>query len=265
LTVAIGLVCANGVIVASDSMAAEGKIARDHQKVNAFHQLPAVWTASGSVYVIEEVAEELCRMEEAIAKNDVMLGHFTTPTPGRVRELLGHHVTSAMKKCYQAALPASTKPDTEHGLRISFPTDFLLLGFGRDGPYFLEIAQNFEMNWHTTPRFYAIGSAGDFAKVASALMAHYIEGEPLDLELGLQLAYRTIETTCKVSSSGVGLPVQLAVADATGARVLTKDEIEPVKESVAGWKQLEAETLRKRPGEPVPPLEKPPQLADQKP
>jgi 20S proteasome alpha/beta subunit len=261
LTVAIGLVCSDGVIVASDSMASDGRIARDQQKVNALSRLPVVWTASGSVYVIEEVTEELVRMEDAVVRNPVQRGHFATPDCAKVRDLLGHHVRDKMRTCYQAAMPTVGKADSVTGLYVAFPTDFLLLGFGTSGAFFLEIARDGQLNWHTVPRFYAVGSAGDFAKVANGLMKHYLEGEPLSVELGLQLAYRTIETTCSVSSSGVGLPVQLAVADANGARVLTTEQIEPVKAAVAGWKKLEAETLRKRPDEPTAPLEQPPQLS----
>jgi len=99
------------------------------------------------------------------------------------------------------------------------------------------------MNWHTEKLFAAVGSGGAFATVARALMEHYTEGGPLPVDLGRQVAYRTIDTTCRVSASGVGLPVQLAVVDDNGARELSPDEVKQVGTEVAGWTQLERETL----------------------
>ena len=58
------------------------------------------------------------------------------------------------------------------------------------------------------------------------------------------VAYRTIETVCNVATGGVGLPVQIAIADSDGARILTGDEIEQIGTGVDRWKRLELETLR---------------------
>lgn len=94
-------------------------------------------------------------------------------------------------------------------------------------------------------------------------MAHYVEGEPLPVDLGLDVAYRTIATTIEVSSQWVGFPVQLAVADKDGARVLESDDVERVKEAVQSWIKVEADTLR-RPA-PKQPLEEPPSLEEEPP
>src|SRR5689334_9954730 len=59
MTVAIGLVCKDGVLVASDSMASDPLTAHNITKVFKLECCPVVWTASGSVYVIEEVKTAL--------------------------------------------------------------------------------------------------------------------------------------------------------------------------------------------------------------
>jgi len=148
-----------------------------------------------------------------------------------------------------------------------FASDFLLLGFAGGTPYFLEVAHDGQLNWHHDAGFYAVGSGGEFASVARALMAHYVEGDDLPVELGLQLAYRTIANTIEVSSQYVSLPVQLAAVDAAGARVLDEGDVERVKQAVQGWMKIEAETLRAQPGgsvEPAP-LEEPPSITDDEP
>jgi hypothetical protein len=115
------------------------------------------------------------------------------------------------------------------------------------------------VNWHTNEGFCAIGSGGAFAAVAQGLMKHYLDGGPLPLQYGMQLAYRTIETACEVSSMWVRVPVQLAIVDKDGPRVLDHAEIEQLKDEVVGWKQLERDTLwRKISDVPAEDLETPP-------
>jgi hypothetical protein len=58
-----------------------------------------------------------------------------------------------------------------------------------------------------------------------------------------KVAYRAIATTCEVSSAYVGLPVQIAVVDSTGSRVLGAEELEEVETAVERWNALEADTL----------------------
>ena len=120
-----------------------------------------------------------------------------------------------------------------------FDTDFLFSGMGGDRKFLLEIASDGQLNWHTDRGFIAIGSGSEFATVAMELMKPYLEEGPLDLELGQIVAYRTIETTCDVSAGLVRVPVQMAVADDSGSRVLDRRELYDVEESVQRWKASE--------------------------
>lgn len=146
-----------------------------------------------------------------------------------------NRIHPTMKACYDSCLPGQNA--------VKFSTDFLLLGYSAGTAWFLEFAADGQVNWHQQAQFCAVGSGGTFATVARALLSHYLEGDPLTLELGMKVAYRTIETTCAVSSAHVSLPVQMAVVDAHGTRLVQPEEIEELKEAVAGWKLLERETL----------------------
>mgnify|MGYP000728299862 CR=1 FL=1 len=244
MTVAIGLVCSDGAVVASDSMSSSGSVARTERKVRALQNVPVVWTAAGSVYVIEEVEAALDDLDQQALRNHEIRADFTVPRPRAARKRLADVVRGAMTQCYQACTPGQQMQPTPRGPRHPFASDFLVLGFANGIPYFLEIAHDGQLNWHHDAGFYAVGSGGEFATVAHALLAHYVEGGRLNVELGMCVAYRTIDTTIRVSSAFVGPPVQLAVVDAGGARVLTDPEVEGVKEVVEGWMNLEAETLR---------------------
>lgn len=256
MTVALGLACEDGVVVASDSMSSSGRVARRGPKVNVIPGLRLAWTASGSQYVIEEASSALEALERDVAQDA-----FLEPRLAEVRaQLAGCVRDDVMRHCYESVMPGLAAPDLARPeSRYPFATDFLLLGFSSETPYFLEIAADGQLNWHE--RFYAVGSGGEFASVAMALMEHYVQGGRLTVEDGVRLAYRTVETTIRVSAALVGQPVQMAVVDARGARVIQhgSDEMTGVEEGVAGWLQTEAESIHWRKSEET--LATPPALA----
>lgn len=241
MTVALGLVCSDGVLVASDSMASDGPVASNAVKVHAFEHQPIVWTASGSVFVIEEAALQLVELEKQVGQNAAVQGAFGEPNLPVIRQNVANCLKQTMAQCYGSALPfgANQQVNGNH----PFITDFVVAGYAQAKPYLLEVARDGQVNWHTDAGFYAIGSGGAFAAVAQGLMKHYLDAGPLPLQYGMQLAYRTIETACDVSSMFVRTPVQVAIVDKNGARVLDHGEIEQLKDEVMGWKQLERDAL----------------------
>jgi len=240
VTVALGLVCSDGVLVASDSMGSSEQTAEHSQKVRTFGRCPALWTASGSVYVMEEVEAEL-KVLDASGTPEAPLRIFGDPQPAAIRKKLAPMVNKVMRAAYATALNVQPA-DPGGAVLIAFPTDFLMLGYAAGTPWFLEIARDGQVNDHTDGGFYAVGSGGHFATVARGLMRHYLT-RPLPLELGKLVAYRAIDTTIQVSSQGIGPPVQIAVCDNSGARVLNDDEIEAVRLGVQGWTVQETESL----------------------
>lgn len=248
MTVAIGLVCSDGVIVASDSMSSSGPTARPKCKVHAVADLGTIWTAAGAVYVIEEVEAVI----NDLANDPNAKQACSQPDFSAIRRLFGQHVRGKLRECYASALPFGTNQLLNNAFH-PFISDFLLLGWSQEKPWFLEIAHDGQMNWHADARFNAVGSGGPFASVAQALMEHYLEGPSVPVDDGLLLAYRTIAATCSVSSGGVGMPVWLAIATQDGARVLTREEVDEVGTSVEGWKLVEKDaftSLRAQPQEP---------------
>lgn len=239
MTVAIGLVCKDGVLVAADSMGSEVSIATVSRKVRPFAKAPCIWTASGSVYVMEEAIPELHKLDSN-GPDSSPLSCLTAPDLGALRNQLKNAIHKSMKTAYASALSATPLPA---GLvPPAFATTFLMLGYAQGTPWFLEFAPDGQINWHTESGYYATGSGGPFATVALGLMQHYVKSE-LSLEDGKLLAFRTIQTTIEVSSGGVGPPVQIAVCDDSGPRVLGDAEMNAVADSVERWKTLESDSL----------------------
>lgn len=239
MTVALGLVCSDGVLVAADSMGSDGPIASVSQKVRAFKNIPGIWTASGAVYVMEEVTSGLNELDND--GNPPPLSLYTTPSPDAIRKRLHGKVNPIMMKAYGTAL--NVAPPTPGGrVAVPFATDFLFLGYSKGIPWFFELSHDGQVNSHVARGFKSVGSGGPFAAVAQALMSHYLVTEPT-LREGLMLAYRAIETTIEVSAAHVGPPVQIAVCDSDGPRILDDDELDALKIEVTRWKELERESL----------------------
>ena len=98
------------------------------------------------------------------------------------------------------------------------------------------------MNWHHDVGFSAVGFGGEFASVAQALMAHYLPSTA-SVDDGVLVAHRAIETTCRASSQWVGLPVWIATATESSARVLTREEIDHIGEDVLAWMRIQQDAL----------------------
>lgn len=241
MTVAIGLVCKDGVLVASDSMASDPQTAHKRTKVFRLDCCPVVWTAAGSVYVIEEVEAALITLDGKRGADGGPPLAFAKPDLTGLRNSLKASIHGAMKKSYESAL--SSAPFPPGAIAVGFETEFIVCGYANGTPWLLDFGRNGQVNWSTTPGFSAVGSGGPFATVAHGLMAHYLAA-PLSLKLGMMVAYRAIETTCEVSRGDVGMPVQIALVDSSGARVLDDDEVREVGDAVSGWKTVEGETLR---------------------
>lgn len=216
MTVAIGMVCQDGVLVASDSMGSSGPIAMRLAKARALSTRPIVWVGAGSTYVAQCV-------ERAIQSHDAD-GH-----PDVTPESLAAALRSVIIEAYGVSSPP---PGTE---RADVSESETLLLEWRDGrPSFVHLRADTAPVDKTGETFHAIGSGHDFAHVAYVALSHYM-AEPLPLHQGLLIAYRIVSIVCEASSWGVGLPVQLAVADDNGARVLSTEEVEQISTGVQRW------------------------------
>lgn len=242
MTVAIGLVCKNGVLVASDSMGSDAQIASESIKVHGFSHNPVIWTGSGSTYVMEEVEAVLRAKVDTADANGSPLQLFAGADEPKIRERLKQFIPTTLRSCYKSGL-GETGTLSPGQMFFPFPTDFILLGWGAGNPWFLEFSHDGQINSHTGRGFYAVGSGGPFASVCHGLIKHYLSTE-VTLDQGMRIAYRAIATTCEVSSGGVAPPVQIAVVDEAGQRVLNRPTIDEVGLLVERWKALEADTLR---------------------
>jgi proteasome beta subunit len=228
VTVILGLRCAEGLVIASDSQATAqlpgGEAVRlDTAKVKRLGK-HILWAGTGA---------EGCsqRVEAAIEPHASKYG--TNQEAGKTAQSI-HAEANQVQRASLASFvqyAQNVRPELWGGI---------FCGWAKDGPWIMEIDLNGGWQFHNP--FAATGSGYAFAHLAIGSVRHY-DPPSQSLDAAKAIAYRAIETTCTVSASGVGLPVQLGVVLESGAKLLSEAELEETQELVNLWKAKEVDTL----------------------
>jgi hypothetical protein len=244
MSVAVGLVCRDGVVAAVSGRPVRGGAGVLDSAVGALSALPVVWASVGSIYVIEDVTTIFRQVDKLAQSEQLTIVHnFKEPRLDQVKQNLGTYIRDPMKKCYESALPGTQPVPTFEGMVHPFATDFLVLGYSSGTPWFIEVANDGRLVWRTGAGHYAAGAGGEAAPLARAILSMSSGGRVLGVEEAQAIAYRTVATTLELSAGISGAPVQIAVADASGARALDADQIAAVAAVVDRWTKAESETL----------------------
>jgi hypothetical protein len=226
--------------------------------VGALSALPVIWSAVGSIYVIEDVGAFVSQLDKlAQSEQLTIVQNFKGPRLDQVKQNLGTYIRDPMKKCYESALPGTQPVPTFEGMVHPFATDFLVLGYANGTPWFVEVANDGRLVWRTGAGHHAVGAGGEAALLARAVLTMYAGGRDVGVEamhaggrdVGVEMAkaiaYRAVMTTLELSAGIPEAPVQIAVADATGARVLGREELAAVRALADRWAEAELETVRR--------------------
>jgi len=85
-----------------------------------FAQQPIVWTASGSVFVIEEAAQQLAELEKQIGLDPGGQASFSTPDLPVIRQNVARFLKNTMAQCYGSALPYGVNQKIPNGPQHPF-------------------------------------------------------------------------------------------------------------------------------------------------
>ena len=246
MSIAIGLACEDGVVAAASGRPVRGGAGVLDSSVGALSALPVIWSAVGSIYVIEDVAAYVSQLDKlAQSEQLTIVQNFKGPRLDQVKQNLGTYIRDPMKKCYESALPGTEPVPTFEGMVHPFATDFLVLGYASGTPWFVEVANDGRLVWRTGAGHHAVGAGGEAALLARAVLRMYAEGRDVGVEMAKAVAYRTVVTTLELSAGIPGAPVQIAVADAAGSRVLGREEVAAVGALADRWAEAEGETVRR--------------------
>jgi 20S proteasome alpha/beta subunit len=245
MTLIVAVACKDAVVVAADSQATElqgtdigAAVRHGTQKIRQLgpHML---WAASGTVGIIQDVEDAL---ERWVAENPSKLNLAAR----RMKPELVKTVAPVVKQAYGEwfAVPG----------RGNMPpaTSVLVAGHTDGHRWILEISEN-GLGEFKEQGFASLGSAYNLAAVAAAMVSEYAPQTRGMIE-GRLLALRVLETAVQAAAFGVGGDPTVAVVDASGAAILGDDDVRQLRDQVAAWRSLEAETLGEFIAKPAPEL-----------
>lgn len=228
MTIAVALLASDGAVLASDSMGSDVTIASTQQKVRVCDPLPLAWAFAGSVYLGQAVRR-------------AMDGLAAAPPPGW-NQLTQFEILDLLVGKVRPAVSAAIGGLREGGDPAASAAEFVFVGMAVDGPFIVVIHQDLSAVLEDEQSLVAIGAARTFAAALRQSLSHYLVRTPA-IRQALPLACRAVDAVCQVSAYGVAAPVQMAVIDAAGARVLATDEVGSVEEQVQAWLATEVNTL----------------------
>lgn len=117
----------------------------------------------------------------------------------------------------------------------------LYAGFSDGRAWILELTNDCKDTVYDDP--YAVGSGGPFAKLAMAAVAHF-DLPHRSLDEAQLIAWRALDGCIAASAYGIGHPIRMFTVTSGGARKLTAEEEQSLRDSVNIWKSDELEALK---------------------
>jgi proteasome beta subunit len=226
VTVVLSMLCADGIVIASDSQITEGDRAVSYP-AQKLHQLGdgAAWGGSGARSVLLDLEKDFASSSAAILEADD-IGHALQE---RVIPVLRHHYDN-----FIADVPG------EEG--AGGPSAYVLAaGYSKGEPFIVEINPHGMVSRYEDIGFHAIGSGAPMAQQAGVLLAHFQMSER-EVDFGVIAVLRVLEAL-ELTSPSVGDPFSVARITPEGVERLDEDQLERAHKDLQRWEQLEHEAL----------------------
>ena len=233
MTLVLGIVCAEGVVLASDSQATystggqpiKGNITKLYPQWNS-----VAWAASGNVGVAQYASQ--------LFKNHAQLSqqaYFENRTPDTAQKEICGALRGPLRQYFQGEIMSVQGSQPE--------TSFLFCGSVKGGAVLFEIGADLIVTDHREQGYAAIGSGDIFPYFALASLAHHNLRE-CSLSRASLIAHRVVDDAIRVAAFGLGPPVQM-ITIPNGDQADVRDDIEAIKAGVAQWKSIETAALDK--------------------
>jgi proteasome beta subunit len=226
VTVVLSMLCADGIVIASDSQITEGDRAVSYP-AQKLHPLGdgAAWGGSGARSVLLDLEKDFDSSSAAILESD----DIGRALQERVIPVLQHHYDN-----YIADVPGE---DGAGG-----PSAYVLAaGYSRGEPFIVEINPHGMVSRYEDIGFHAIGSGAPMAQQAGVLLAHFQMTER-KVDFGVIAVLRVLEAL-ELTSPSVGDPFSVARITPEGAEHFDEDQLEQARKDLQRWEQLEQEAM----------------------
>ncbi len=226
MTVVLSIVCADGLVMASDSQVTDSARGMSYpaQKLHDLGEHGA-WGGSGARSVLLDLERIFDASAAAILEGEDVGRELQE----RVIPVLRHHYER-----FIVDVPGEETKGT--------PSAYVLAaGYSHGDPFVIEINPNGMVSHYEDVGFHAIGSGAAMAQQAGALLAHFDMTERA-VDYGVVAAVRTLDALAMTSPS-VGAEIDVCRIVPEGARHLDADEVTEVRELVARWGEAEQKAL----------------------
>lgn len=230
MTLILGLICADGVLLASDSQATYltgGQQVKGDITKLVPQWLNVAWAASGDVGVAQHVQRVFAEHEK--------LGqqvYFENRNPDTVMKEICEVLRPSLREYFTGLL---NYPNSNPW------TAFLFSGWVKDGPVLFEVGADLIATDHREPGYAAIGSGDIFPYFALASLRHH-RVRQCTMPRATLIAHRVVDDAIGVAAYGLGPPVQM-ITIAEGEAAQVRDDIEAIEDGVRQWKEIEREAL----------------------
>lgn len=226
MTVVFALVCADGVVVASDTQVTDSgrMISYPAQKLHPLGD-DAVWGGSGARSVLQDL-EHLFEHEAGGILEAEDVGRAIQQ---RTIPVLRYHYEHFIEE-----VPGEETPGT--------PSAYVLAAGYRDGePWIIEINPNGMLSRYEAIGFHAVGGGAPMALQAGTLLAHF-QMQRRPVRYGVVAAVRVLEALT-LSSPRVGAPINLCRIDGDGRHMFDDAEIDDARKQAERWREAEQGVL----------------------
>jgi 20S proteasome alpha/beta subunit len=233
LTLILGLICADGAVLTSDSQATfltGGQEVKGLTRKLVRQWSNVAWGASGNVGVAQWVEALFANHNEL---KDTL--RFDNRGAATVKRDISDALLGALNKYYREQVIPLPNQDPR--------TAFLFCGWVRDGPVLFEVGQDLVVTDHLQTGFAAIGSGDIFPYFALASLQHH-DPTKCSLPRATLIAHRVVDDAIRVAAHGLGPPVQMITIE-KGKQAQVRDDIEQIADGVETWKRIEREALSK--------------------
>lgn len=227
MTVVLGLVCDDGLVMAADTQITERDRGMSYP-AQKLHRLGdrAAWGGSGARSVLLDLERIFDAESGAILESD----DIGRALQERVMPVMQHHYDSFIEN-----VPGEKVEGT--------PSTYVLAGGVslKGDPWIVEINPHAMIGRYEDIGFHAIGSGAPMAQQAGSLLAHFRMTER-SVDYGVVAALRVLEALSYTSPS-VGGPFNVVRITSDGAHQLEDGEIEEVRRHVERWREFEQSAL----------------------
>lgn len=214
MTIVLAIPTKDGVILASDGQITSGAIRAHGRKIKQLNK-NCVWGAAGRQSLIQRAEEKI----NAFSEKDKSL------------TALRDELAQSIKSCVMELFKLDGQPPEEEFIFVEY----------RESPLILHITTSGTPEWIKTGPF-GIGIGRMFVH---ALLQKYQKLIPndIDIQKGTLLAFKVIEEAIEVGAYGLGAPIDIWQITKSGAKQLSKEEMEEIKRTCETIRDSEIGTL----------------------